>query len=144
MPESLKVTPPRGIPKVDISRLRYADEVSDDSVAEAAVPKENPQHTQIVRPGLPPPTNPDDTGQISIWEAFGIKPPSQADSEALEEIVKRETGEHQAVTIEAPLHDGDTFTFSPLYHLTVLRVRRRAARRGLRIRQARSRARIRQ
>jgi uncharacterized membrane protein len=143
MPESLKVTPPRGTPKVDISRLRYADEVADNPAIEAPVPREDTQRTQIIRPGLPPPTDPGDTGQISIWEAFGIKPPSQADAEALEEIVKRETGDHQAVTIETPLREGDTFTFSPLYHTMVLRVRRRAVRKGLRIKQARARVKIR-
>lgn len=121
MPESLKVTPPKGTPKVDLSRLRYADELEED--------EETPRHqrsatsTHIIKPGLPPPTDQTDTGQISIWEAFSLKAPSLQDAEALDEIVKRETGEFEPIKIEEPLEPEDTMTFSPLYRSSVLRVR---------------------
>lgn len=117
MPESLKATPPQGTPKVDLSRVRYADEIDD-----AAPEEENLQATQIIRPGLPPPST-RDTGNISIWEAFGVKAPSQLDNEALAEVVKHSTGEHKTLKIEPALRESDTRTFSPLYEVALLRVR---------------------
>lgn len=114
MPESIKATPPQGTPKVDISRLRYADEVAEDAfLADSA--DDSPAKT------LPPPTDLQDTGTVSIWDVFGVEAPSKRDSKALNEIVKQTTGEFNAV--EAPLKDGDTMTFSPLFRHLVLRVR---------------------
>jgi hypothetical protein len=144
MPESLKVTPPQGTPKVDLSRLRYADEMGEDILSEPPLGSDDSQQTQLMRPGLPPPTQRGDTGEISIWDAFGIKPPSQGDTEALEQIVKRETGEHKMVVDEPPTQDTDTFTFSPLQPDTVIRVRPQPeGEPGLRMKQARERANVR-
>lgn len=142
MPEILKVTPPQGIPKVDVSRLRYADEVDDEEELASKTPssREKIVSTQIIRPGLPPPTGAD-TGK-SIWEAFGIQPPSQQDSDALNEIV-RQTKEMRKVVIDEPLSTQDTFTFSPLYESSILRVRS-MEKVGLRSQQARSHVKVRQ
>ncbi|HLA43312.1 MAG TPA: hypothetical protein VJZ27_07760, partial [Aggregatilineales bacterium] len=136
--------PPQGIPKVDVSRLRYADELDEEL---RSLPDEKiGEQTQIVRPGmpLPPPTGTRDTGEISIWEAFGVKPPSQQDSEALDEIVKRETGEHKKVVVDDDETDeeDDTVTFSPL-HPDLLRVRRIDTGEGLRLQQAREQVKVR-
>ena len=125
MPESLKVTPPQGIPKVDLSRMRYADEMDDaDLHADEDVIEADDfnggEDTQIFRPGLPPPTSERDTGQVSIWEAFGVKAPSQSDAEALDHIVKTATGELPMINLE---DEEDTRTFSPLYDANILRVR---------------------
>lgn len=155
MPESLKATPPRGVPKVDLAKLRFADEVEDDE-------DDRPElRTQQIRPGmpLPPPTQKQDTGEISIWEAFGIAPPSKADNEALDQVVKRSTGEYKAVTLEedaakaeqkadsksiqAALRDGDTITFSPLFQSVTLRVRFQHLQTGLRSQQARDEVKLR-
>lgn len=118
MPEHLKVTPPQGIPKVDLSRVRYADEVGAEN--DLAPADEDLRQTQLMRPGLPPPTSKDDTGEISIWDAFGIKPPSRSDAEALDVLVKTATGPHKAIS---PEHDEDTAIFSPLSRAMILRVR---------------------
>lgn len=172
MPEILKVTPPKGIP-----RVRYEDEI--EPIEDAAIPmlpidleEEADTVTQMVRPGLPPPTTSTDTGQISIWEAFGVRPPSQLDAEALNEVVKKATGEFPSVKIEAPitpapvtpletppppmsespsvpiepvLDAGDTRTFSPLFSSSILRVRppKEEDKRGLRAKQARDHAKVR-
>ena len=121
MPESLKVTPPQGVPKVDLSRMRYADEIDNDE-PRLPEPEADIEDTQIIRPGLPPPTDDRDTGQVSIWEAFGVKAPSQTDAEALDEIVKTATGEHTPIVLD---DEEDTRTFSPLYDANILRVRPR-------------------
>lgn len=60
-------TPPRGIPSVRAALL--ADERPPE------------------RAHLPPPTPPTDTGELSIWEIFGIKRPSERDAEALNELI---------------------------------------------------------
>ncbi|MCL4875399.1 MAG: SRPBCC family protein [Anaerolineae bacterium] len=140
MPESLKATPPQGTPKVDISRLRYADEVDEEESPAPELAKKSATTTQIVRPGLPPPTG-QDAGMISIWEAFGIKAPSQQDAEVLNEIV-RQTREIKKVTIDEPLHSQDTYTFSPLYPSSILRVRP-LNKTGLRSTQARAHVKVR-
>jgi hypothetical protein len=110
MPEILKATPPQGTPKVDVSRLRYADELNED--ADAYDPP-----TLMRLPGLPPPTERRDTGEVSIWDAFGLRPPSAHDTEALNEIVKKETGQFKVVVADDL--NSDTRTFSPLITLPV-------------------------
>jgi hypothetical protein len=123
MPENLKVTPPQGIPKVDLSKMRYADEMDEDEPPPPP-PAENfngSENTQILRPGLPPPTDERDTGEVSIWEAFGLKAPSKADAEALDEIVKTATGELKPLDLGD--REEDTATFSPLYEASILRVK---------------------
>lgn len=128
MPEILKVTPPQGIPRVDVSRLRYADELDDP---ETPPERETPITPRQPTPILPPPTHVRDTGEVSIWEAFGLTPPSTLDAEALQEIVKRETGQHRIVAL--PDADaGDTRTFSPLFNTQSLRVRQVEAERRVR------------
>lgn len=141
MPESIKATPPKGTPRVDLSRLRYADELDQVDNLLAATPPNDDTPTQE----LPPPTQSGDTGQISIWEAFGLKAPSQLDSQALDEVVKRSTGQHQTVNVndEPSLREGDTFTFSPLYKAFALQVRVLDIPDGLRLAQARQQAPVR-
>jgi uncharacterized protein YndB with AHSA1/START domain len=39
-------------------------------------------------PGLPPQTPQHDTGEISIWDVFGMRRPSEQDSEALDSLVQ--------------------------------------------------------
>jgi len=39
-------------------------------------------------PGLPPQTPQHDTGEISIWDVFGVRRPSEQDSEALDSLVQ--------------------------------------------------------
>ena len=162
MPEILKATPPKGIP-----RVRFADEIEaaeEDAPTYQPVEPDPDTITHQVRPGLPPPTHMTDTGQISIWEAFGVRAPSQLDAEALQEVVKKATGEFPSVRIEAPadiplpvpeespsvpiepvLDSGDTRTFSPLFTASVLRVRppKEEDQRGLRSKQARQHAKVR-
>lgn len=144
MPESLKATPPKNTPKVDLSRVRFADEVGEEAPPAPAEEPPKPTATadNTTTQELPPPTNMQDTGEISIWEAFGVAPPSKADNQALDEVIKRSTGEFDVVTtdateskstpnniqqdnlmIEPPLKAEDTFTFSPLYMSQSLRLR---------------------
>ncbi len=65
-PDYRRPTPPRGIPAV----RRPVGEPST----------ERPAH-------LPPPTSPRDTGEMSIWEVFGVTPPSAQDADALEDLI---------------------------------------------------------
>jgi hypothetical protein len=122
MPERLKATPSTPTPKVDVSRLRYADEMNADSTPKA--PDWDSQ-TQRVRPGLPVATGKRDTANVSIWEAFGVKPPSQLDREALDAVVKRTTGSMSAVNVDEPSPGPgeDTHGFSPLLHVRLVRLR---------------------
>lgn len=144
MPEILKVTPPQGTPKVDISRLRFADEVNTELDLTAPRDAGDTGQTQAFRPGLPPPTSPQDTGEISIWDAFGLSAPSKMDAQALAEVVKT-TGEFKPVIIEPSAKEGDTVVFSPLYKPQRLKIRPadEAAQEGLTIQQARKKAQLR-
>jgi len=40
------------------------------------------------RPGLPPQTPKTDTGEISIWEVFGLRRPSDQDADALDDLIQ--------------------------------------------------------
>ncbi|NJL94669.1 MAG: hypothetical protein HC915_13575 [Anaerolineae bacterium] len=125
------------------------------AAAEDAGPLNPMTTTQRIVPGLPPSTH--DTGEISIWEAFGVKPPSQLDQEALEQVVKIATGEHQPVVVTdaAPLGGVEpekstqelqrTDMVVPIQDLReyVLHIRPIWESEGLRLNQARQRANLR-
>jgi len=83
-------TPPHGIPLPP---------------PEPPAPKTPPRAMPAVElnappPNLPPPTPKTDTGEVSIWEVFGLRRPSEADQDALDDLIKtvevrkRKTGEH--------------------------------------------------
>lgn len=48
------------------------------------------------RPGLPPQTPITDTGEISIWDVFGIRRPSEQDADALDELIQSIRARHMA------------------------------------------------
>jgi hypothetical protein len=68
-PEASRPTPLRGIPTVQPSQ-----------------PAVTADEGQL--PGLPPPTPKTDTGEMSIWEVFGMRRPSEANQDALDYLVK--------------------------------------------------------
>ena len=77
-PDYRRPTPPRGIPPV---RQQVVTTPVDPA---APLPAERP----MGRPAhLPPPTSPRDTGEVSIWEVFGVTPPSAQDADALEDLI---------------------------------------------------------
>ena len=92
-PEHARITPPHGIPVV---RPSLAEEVpSDESPTKPKPPREidapgppgeigSVQHAAT----LPPQTPIHDTGEISIWEVFGVKRPSEQDTETLEDLIR--------------------------------------------------------
>ncbi len=86
-------------------------------------------------PGLPPPTPKTDTGEVSIWEIFGTKRPSDMDSEALDNLVR----EVQAKEVASAQDD---YAATLLPH-KVSRVRPARAGMGLRLRLALHAARVR-
>jgi hypothetical protein len=148
MPEILKVTPPQGTPKVNIARLRFADEVNTELDLTPPPDRDSGEtgQTQAIRPGLPPPTSSQDTGEISIWDAFGLPAPSKMDAQALAEVVKT-TGEFSPVVIDGPERESDTVAFSPLYRMQRLKIRAAYPKEsvpGLTIRQRRRRVKVRQ
>lgn len=103
VPDSMKQTPPRGLAPSDLQD-----------------------------PHLPPPTPKTDTGEISIWEAFGLKRPSEQDQAVIDDLmrsVKLRTLEAQRI--------GGRFSKRParVRHLTiVLGLRLRLALQEVRVR----------
>lgn len=102
-------TPPHGTPVVGRRRsdlpktgpLRRTPPIGMPPVEEqAALPegtvlrRDKPQIVREVgdddrpRGHLPPPTPKYDTGEVTIWEAFGIQRPSEVDSAALDELIE--------------------------------------------------------
>jgi len=77
-PDYRRPTPPRGIPAVRQQVVTAAVDPSTPLSAER--PASRPAH-------LPPPTSPRDTGEVSIWEVFGVTPPSAQDAGALEDLI---------------------------------------------------------
>lgn len=73
-------TPPRGIPSVPPPSIA--------AQSRPPVPRQE-------RPDLPPPTPATDTGELSIWEVFGIRRPSERDAEALQELISSVSNEPQ-------------------------------------------------
>lgn len=63
-------TPARAMPPVEPSPLRTAQEMPPAR-----------------RPDLPPPTPTTDTGEMSIWEVFGMTRPSEQDTAALNDLI---------------------------------------------------------
>jgi ligand-binding SRPBCC domain-containing protein len=70
-PEPTPSTPQRPVPPPESPPI---SELEDD--------------TQPTKPGLPPQTPKTDTGEISIWEAFGLERPSEQDEVALDTLLK--------------------------------------------------------
>jgi uncharacterized protein YndB with AHSA1/START domain len=92
-PEHARVTPPHGIPVV--RPILPGDESSDEAPTKPKPPRradvsgppsevEAAQHAAT----LPPQTPIHDTGEISIWEVFGVKRPSEQDTETLEDLIR--------------------------------------------------------
>ena len=81
VPDHQRKTPPRGIPSVQPSQ-------APTPVPAARTPVEpsplDPEHD----PNLPPPTPTTDTGEMSIWEVFGLKRPSDQDTENLHGLIE--------------------------------------------------------
>jgi uncharacterized protein YndB with AHSA1/START domain len=80
-PEHKRATPPHGIPSV---RPTFTEAQRDR-------PKESPGETAPAgeqRAGLPPQTPIHDTGEISIWEVFDVRRPSEQDTETLEALIQ--------------------------------------------------------
>ena len=82
-PDYRRPTPPRGIPAV---RQPVDTSPVDPN---APLPSERSATPPTAgRPAhLPPPTSPRDTGEVSIWEVFGVTPPSAQDEGALEDLI---------------------------------------------------------
>lgn len=85
----LRRTPPMGVQPVT------SMDADQDALPEGTVlRRDNPQIVREVRDddrlrrNLPPPTPKYDTGEITIWEAFGIQRPSEVDSAALDELIE--------------------------------------------------------
>ncbi len=82
-PDYRRPTPPRGIPAVrqQVTTAPVDPNASLPSERSATPPTGGrPAH-------LPPPTSPRDTGEVSIWEVFGVTPPSAQDEDALEDLI---------------------------------------------------------
>lgn len=59
-----------------------------DGVRPAELAKEAAVSSPEARPGLPPQTPITDTGEISIWEVFGMRRPSDQDADALDDLIQ--------------------------------------------------------
>lgn len=78
-PDYRRPTPPRGIPSVT------------PATRQAAPPPVDVEHMtdeQRRAAGLPAQTPKTDTGEISIWDVFGVPRPSQQDEAALQDLIK--------------------------------------------------------
>ena len=75
----LAATPPEGVRSVEPARE-----------STASLPEPEP------RPGLPPQTPITDTGEISIWDVFGIRRPSEQDADALDDLIHLIQARHMA------------------------------------------------
>jgi uncharacterized protein YndB with AHSA1/START domain len=84
-PEYRRPTPPRGIPSVQ------------------PAPPESPAPAAEL-PSVPPPTPLHDTGEISIWEVFGLRRPSEQAQEVLDDLMRtvrtKQTAEMQRVIVD--------------------------------------------
>jgi hypothetical protein len=103
--ESRRPTPPRGIPAVqpEVAELEPepepapapAPEVIEPPVLDESQRPTPPRGIPAVQPAadeaqgdLPPQTPVTDTGEISIWEVFGLRRPSEQDADALHDLVQ--------------------------------------------------------
>jgi uncharacterized membrane protein len=86
-------TPPRGIPAVRPASAAPPAERAPERIGES------PSPTPGQRPPAPPQTPAHDTGEISIWDVFGVRRPSEQDTETLEDLFQsvqaRRTAEMQ-------------------------------------------------
>ncbi|HML23615.1 MAG TPA: SRPBCC family protein [Aggregatilinea sp.] len=88
-------TPPHGTPAVGTPRsdlpktgpLRRTPPTAMPPVGSTPrpVPESEPGSSRAT---LPPPTSKYDTGEVTIWEVFGIQRPSDADAAALDELIQ--------------------------------------------------------
>jgi uncharacterized protein YndB with AHSA1/START domain len=89
-PEHMRITPPHGIPVVRPSVA--VEPPSDEIPTKPKPPRETdaPGDVESDRHAatLPPQTPIHDTGEISIWEVFGVKRPSEQDDENLEDLIR--------------------------------------------------------
>ncbi len=92
-PEHRRITPPHGIPAVQPSFA--GEQPSDERPTKPKPPRETgaPGAPSEIAPAQPPATLPPqtpvhDTGEISIWEVFGVKRPSEQDNETLEDLIR--------------------------------------------------------
>jgi uncharacterized protein YndB with AHSA1/START domain len=89
-PGHRSATPPHGVPAVPPS---FAGELPSDEIPTKPRP---PREMDAPREGalaehsatLPPQTPIHDTGEISIWEVFGVRRPSEQDNETLEDLIR--------------------------------------------------------
>lgn len=116
VPFHQQITPPRGMPAV---RVSDEEKPAPAQPAVAATPAPQPVETPPVAPAqppapaptpakastpaadvaadLPPQTPKHDTGEISIWEAFGVQRPSERDSAALDELMREANARQRTV-----------------------------------------------
>ena len=102
-PDYQRVTPPRGIPAVQRppagdAPSPFARPVSPGEKMARPQPAPPPDAPSPALPGdreradrpetLPPPTPKTDTGEISIWEVFGLRRPSERDEDALQGLIQ--------------------------------------------------------
>ena len=102
-PDYRRVTPPRGIPAVQRPLAheppspfaRPVPQGEELAPAQPTPPPEAPSpaprggREQADRPEtLPPPTPKTDTGEMSIWEVFGLRRPSEQDEDALQGLIQ--------------------------------------------------------
>ena len=95
--ESKRPTPPRGIPAVPPPpAIAGPPQPAPEVVAESKRPtpprgisRDDLKATELSpKPSLPPQTPVTDTGEISIWEVFGLKRPSEQDADVLNDLVQ--------------------------------------------------------
>ncbi len=102
-PDYRRVTPPRGIPAVQRPPAHelpspFARPVPQGEELAPARPTPPPGAPSPAPPGgreqadrpetLPPPTPKTDTGEMSIWEVFGLRRPSERDEDALQGLIQ--------------------------------------------------------
>jgi ligand-binding SRPBCC domain-containing protein len=95
--ESKRPTPPRGIPAVPPPAvITEPPPPAPDVVEESRRPtpprgisRDELKATELSpKPSLPPQTPVTDTGELSIWEVFGLKRPSEQDADVLNDLVQ--------------------------------------------------------
>jgi uncharacterized protein YndB with AHSA1/START domain len=94
--EYQRITPARGIPSVRPMFTEEQPTQPEEAPTKPKPPREPPKPETA--PGetapadhlaeRPPQTPPHDTGEISIWEVFGVKRPSEQDNETLEDLIR--------------------------------------------------------
>jgi uncharacterized protein YndB with AHSA1/START domain len=94
-PEHRRPTPSHGIPVVRPAVTEARPDEPEETPAgpprEEARPEPVPGETAPAgdqRAGMPPQTPVHDTGEISIWEVFGVQRPSEQDTETLEALIQ--------------------------------------------------------